>query len=69
MSSPAKKRKLNNSSKTATAQPKGLEYFFSKQRQTEAPGPAPSETEAPGDDSEKLTDEELARKLQAEYDL
>ncbi|GJN82606.1 hypothetical protein PLIIFM63780_006148 [Purpureocillium lilacinum] len=69
MSSPAKKRKLNNGSKTATAQPKGLEYFFSKQRQTEAPGPAPSQAEAPGDDSEKLTDEELARKLQAEYDL
>ncbi|KAJ6440977.1 DNA ligase, ATP-dependent [Purpureocillium lavendulum] len=69
MSSPAKKRKLNNGNKTAAAQPKGLEYFFSKQRQNDAPEPAPVETEAPDGHSTELTDEELARKLQAEYDL
>ncbi|PSR88708.1 ATP-dependent DNA ligase [Coniella lustricola] len=58
MASPAKKRRLNNDSKPA---PKGLEYFFAKQRQN-------GET----DDStvwktQELTDEELARKLQAEW--
>ncbi|RDA87057.1 hypothetical protein CP532_3217 [Ophiocordyceps camponoti-leonardi (nom. inval.)] len=49
MSSPLKKRKLNDGSKSQT---KGLEYFFSKQRQNA---------------TQEVTDEELALKLQAEW--
>ncbi|PQK10613.1 hypothetical protein BB8028_0002g09330 [Beauveria bassiana] len=68
MSSPAKKRKLNNAVKSDKSQSKGLEYFFTKQKQTKngstaAPRSSHSET-----DDAALTDEELARKLQAEWD-
>ncbi|KAM3513630.1 hypothetical protein MY11210_002736 [Beauveria gryllotalpidicola] len=68
MPSPAKKRKLNNAVKSEKSQSKGLEYFFTKQKQTRngsyaALGSSQIETnDAP------LTDEELARKLQAEWD-
>lgn len=66
MASPAKKRKLNGDAKQPS---KGLEYFFAKQKQnTVVPLPekeaGPSET-PPG---QELTDEQLARKLQAEWD-
>lgn len=65
MASPAKKRKLNSDSKQPS---KGLEYFFAKQKQN-APDPVP---EKPGEQAttsneQELTDEELARKLQAEW--
>lgn len=64
MSSPAKRRKLDNGNK-ASGQSKGLEYFFSKQRQ----GASSSNTQAAdAPPSADQTDEELARKLQAEYD-
>ncbi|KAI5863665.1 ATP-dependent DNA ligase [Durotheca rogersii] len=66
MSSPAKKRKLNS------AQPsRGLEYFFSKQKQKDGgglkseKGPEPSSVAL---EDRGMTDEELARKLQAEWD-
>jgi DNA ligase-1 len=72
MASPAKKRKLNPDSKNSSAPTKGLEYFFSKQRQNgsqlkaspspQATAPHPQQPQVP------LTDEELARKLQAEWD-
>ena len=68
MSSPAKKRKLNNGNKSAAAQPKGLEYFFSKQRQNESAAPSSSAGDASSGQADSLTDEELARKLQAEWD-
>lgn len=64
MSSPAKRRKLDNGNKTS-GQTRGLEYFFSKQRQ------GASSSNTPADNSPSSagqTDEELARKLQAEYD-
>uniref|UniRef100_A0A8H7NIJ6 DNA ligase ATP-dependent N-terminal domain-containing protein n=1 Tax=Bionectria ochroleuca TaxID=29856 RepID=A0A8H7NIJ6_BIOOC len=67
MPSPAKKRKLNSGSKTPTVPAKGLEYFFSKQKSS---GPSKSEepSSAGGTSNEvELTDEELARKLQAEW--
>ncbi|KAK3689381.1 hypothetical protein B0T22DRAFT_171241 [Podospora appendiculata] len=83
MASPAKKRKLNPSSKTP-APARGLEYFFSKQRQSAASSASPSNQSSQastsrsrkdeqGKDGEKeagavLSDEELARKLQAEWD-
>ncbi|POR39262.1 DNA ligase [Tolypocladium paradoxum] len=68
MPSPAKKRRLNNDNKSAAAQPKRLEYFFSKQRQNDSAAPSSSASEAPSGDATDLTDEELARKLQAEWD-
>ncbi|POS77024.1 DNA ligase 1 [Diaporthe helianthi] len=66
MASPAKKRKLNNDSKQPA---KGLEYFFAKQKQN-APDPPPGKLDEPvtANNEQELTDEELARKLQAEWD-
>lgn len=68
MSSPAKKRKLNNAAKTEQPQSKGLEYFFSKQQQNGGSSAAAQESSATDSSSAPLTDEELARKLQAEWD-
>lgn len=67
MSSPAKKRKLNNDSKTSTAPVKGLEYFFRKQRENASAESTLSAVEAPSRPTSELTDEELARKLQDEW--
>ncbi|KAI0397559.1 ATP-dependent DNA ligase [Xylariaceae sp. FL0594] len=75
MASPAKKRKLNHDSK-GNLPSRGLEYFFAKQKnQNEAspvPHGKPTETSANAaqhvlEDSQQMTDEELARKLQAEW--
>lgn len=73
MASPAKKRKLNADSKPPPA--RGLEYFFAKQKQkATAPRettPTTQEDAKPTESTSKdreLTDEELARKLQAEWD-
>ncbi|KAH7157135.1 ATP-dependent DNA ligase [Dactylonectria macrodidyma] len=69
MPSPSKKRKLNSDgSKPSAAAPKGLEYFFSKQKQTMFKASDQSATAASSDAAPELTDEELARKLQAEWD-
>lgn len=74
MASPAKKRKLNSDVKSPA---KGLEYFFAKQKQNAAASAPKQEGDAgltspEGKLSDKLenemTDEELARKLQAEWD-
>jgi DNA ligase-1 len=76
MSSPAKKRKLNKDSKPASVPTRGLEYFFSKQKQngnasvasgSQTPGEVPNAAASAAQDQE-LADEELARKLQAEWD-
>lgn len=66
MASPAKKRKLNSDSKQPS---KGLEYFFAKQKQN-APDPVPEKPDGPvgTPNEQEQTDEELARKLQAEWD-
>jgi DNA ligase 1 len=66
MASPAKKRKLNGDGKQPS---KGLEYFFAKQKQN-APEPLPEKPDEPvaTPNEQELTDEELARKLQAEWD-
>ncbi|KAK4466057.1 ATP-dependent DNA ligase [Cladorrhinum samala] len=79
MASPAKKRKLNPDTKKASAPSKGLEYFFAKQRQNQDVGCGESSTSSKhpstqdgnsgaGQTEGQLTDEELARKLQAEWD-
>ncbi|KAK0624921.1 hypothetical protein B0T17DRAFT_590688 [Bombardia bombarda] len=74
MASPAKKRKLNPGAKQPSVPARGLEYFFSKQKQNgvsskPSPGPTASQESAsqPEQSDAQLTDEELARKLQAEW--
>ncbi|KAI1469296.1 ATP-dependent DNA ligase [Daldinia caldariorum] len=73
MSSPTKKRKLNSGNPKSSGLPsRGLEYFFSKQKESKSPnGKIPddkkSDGEAPNQD-QVMTDEEFARKLQAEWD-
>ncbi len=77
MAPPAKKQKLNGNSKTAGAstQSKGLEYFFNKQTQGAPTSPKKEDKQdaepAPHtyDNNEGLTDEQLARKLQAQWDV
>ncbi|KAK4675147.1 hypothetical protein QC764_500880 [Podospora pseudoanserina] len=73
MASPAKKRKLNSDTKKAAVPAtKGIQYFFAKQQQNGSSSRTTSEIQQNGSQSEKsdeqLTDEELARKLQAEWD-
>ena len=74
MSSPAKKRKLNSGAKQQSVPAKGLEYFFAKQRQNGSSSNTPSSQESmaqpsqPSDANRHLTDEELAKRLQAEWD-
>lgn len=76
MASPAKKRKLNSDAKQPS---RGLEYFFARQKQNSA-SPLPEKPEDPVEtpvdeveeveevEEQELTDEQLARKLQAEWD-
>ncbi|KAG9250545.1 putative DNA ligase I [Emericellopsis atlantica] len=66
MSSPAKKRKLNNGSKSANGASKGLEFFFNKQKQSIPTETLQQQPQAAASDQE-LTDEQLARKLQDEW--
>lgn len=74
MASPAKKRKLNRGVKQDSLPSRGLEYFFAKQRQdgaSKSDSPAREEenhASASRSSAQELTDEELARKLQAEWD-
>ncbi|KAH7325027.1 DNA ligase I [Stachybotrys elegans] len=69
MPSPSKKRKLNHGSKASPVPVKGLEYFFAKQKQNETPNTSGEAVDASSDAPTEMTDEELARKLQAEWDL
>ncbi|KAI1344494.1 DNA ligase I [Xylariaceae sp. FL0016] len=70
MPSPAKKRKLNDN-KPSPVPLRGLEYFFNKQKQNGASSSAQDANkanEADVSDDHGMTDEQLARKLQAEWD-
>ncbi|GAW13366.1 hypothetical protein ANO14919_027500 [Xylariales sp. No.14919] len=73
MPSPAKKRKLNSDSKSSLPS-RGLEYFFAKQRDQNGTSSPPKNENEQGEDAARpvrdheMTDEELARKLQAEWD-
>ncbi|KAI0534720.1 ATP-dependent DNA ligase [Xylaria digitata] len=73
MPSPTKKRKLNSDSKSSSPS-RGLEYFFAKQRDQNGTGPSLNNNNGPAADvvhpvqDHEMTDEELARKLQAEWD-
>ncbi|KAK2628989.1 hypothetical protein QTJ16_002092 [Diplocarpon rosae] len=70
MAPPTKKRKVNNDSKSSPATSRNLDFFFGKQK--EAIGiPNIHERQAnteEASDPSTLTDEQLARKLQAEWD-
>lgn len=73
MASPAKKRKLKPDSKQSSIPSRGIEYFFARQRQNgSSSGSRSSSSAQPVSSQPKppqpLTDEELARKLQAEWD-
>ncbi|TRX95723.1 hypothetical protein FHL15_003277 [Xylaria flabelliformis] len=73
MPSPTKKRKLNSDSKSSLPS-RGLEYFFAKQRNQNGDiSPLQNENVSMKDathsaQDQEMTDEELARKLQAEWD-
>jgi DNA ligase-1 len=69
MASPTKRRKLNDSSKASPVAPRGLEFFFEKQKEKAPLRPANGDhnSEISAEHSESM-DEELARKLQAEWD-
>ncbi|KAH8661475.1 putative DNA ligase I [Tricladium varicosporioides] len=69
MASPAKKRKLNSSSKSSPIPARNLDFFFGKQKDgVPAQSAASLKEDLNGStDASCLTDEELARKLQAEW--
>jgi DNA ligase-1 len=71
MGTPTKRRKLNHDAKPPVA--RNLDFFFGKQKQDKqetTPQSAASSSRSTHDNDEaiNLTDEELARKLQAEWD-
>ncbi|KAJ3565725.1 hypothetical protein NPX13_g7397 [Xylaria arbuscula] len=72
MASPAKKRKLNGDSKSSLPS-RGLEYFFAKQKGQNGSTSSFRDEDKPAEDvvdtaqDQEMTDEELARKLQAEW--
>jgi DNA ligase-1 len=70
MASPAKKRKLNTDSKSTAIPSRNLDYFFGKKKE-EPPSKAkagPVLSAENNESTDTLTDEQLARKLQAEWD-
>jgi len=69
MPSPTKRRKLESSNKTSPS-PRGIEYFFSKQQRQNntTQQQASQETQVPEQPATGSTDEELARRLQAQFD-
>ena len=66
MSSPAKRRKLDSGDKKSSVPSRGLEYFFSKQRQGNSSSSA--EVTPTVSSTTAQNDEDFARKLQAEFD-
>jgi DNA ligase-1 len=67
-SSNSKRRKLNNGDKSSATTFRGLDHYFGKKK-AEAPGPASPSKQSPRKESDtNLTDEQLARQLQAEWD-
>ena len=70
MMSPAKRRKLNSSSEASPIPARNLDFFFRKQTQNSSAGQLRKDeqnAEVATGDSES-TDEQLARKLQAQWD-
>jgi len=70
MASPAKRRKIDKDNKSSPVSSRNLEYFFGKQKK-DIPSRAASSTDRrknPAHDAPELTDEQLAKKLQAKWD-
>jgi len=65
MGTPAKRRKLNESSKASPTPVRNLDFFFGKQNNNALSQPATDKNDSK---DIPLTDEQLARKLQAEWD-
>lgn len=69
MAPPAKRPKLSNSSKSSPVKQKGLDYFFNKQKRDSPAKSSQNQPDTQAEDSTtELTDEQLARKLQAQWD-
>ncbi|OBT56079.1 hypothetical protein VE04_04246 [Pseudogymnoascus sp. 24MN13] len=69
MAPPAKRPKLTNSSKSSPAKQRGLDYFFSKQKGGSPAKSSQNHQDAQAEDTTtELTDEQFARKLQAQWD-
>lgn len=69
MASPSKRRKLNTGAKAKPSTARNLDYFFSKKKDETPDLPKSNEdASAIGDEALSLTDEQLARKLQDEWD-
>ncbi|KFY75820.1 hypothetical protein V499_04217 [Pseudogymnoascus sp. VKM F-103] len=69
MAPPAKRPKLSNSSKSSPAKQRGLDYFFSKQKGGSPAKSSQNHQDAQAEDTTtELTDEQFARKLQAQWD-
>ncbi len=70
MASPAKRRKIDKDIKSSPVSSRNLDYFFGKLKK-DVPSRTANGTdhrENSGQDASELTDEQLARKLQAEWD-
>ncbi|KAG6018407.1 hypothetical protein E4U43_001779 [Claviceps pusilla] len=68
MPSPAKRRKIDSDeARNGAHQPKSLEFFFARQRKNNGFSSSTALNEPLGAPSPNLSDEELARKLQAEW--
>jgi hypothetical protein len=70
MGTPSKKRKLNSDSKPSPGASRSLDYFFGKQKENLPTRPSNDRDQRLEDEGEssELTDEQLARKLQAQWD-
>lgn len=71
MASPAKRRKKNTDNKSSPAAPRGLDFFFAKPKTTNATAQELSDGPAQQDNGATtgpLSDEQLAKKLQTEWD-
>lgn len=67
MGTPAKKRKLNSSAKPSPSKGRNLDHFFGKQQRELPVQNTEKERNGSSSGAPALTDEELARKLQAEW--
>jgi DNA ligase 1 len=70
MASPAKRRKVDKDNKSSPVSSRNLDYFFDRQKKDISNRAANStdHRENPAQDPSELTDEQLAKKLQAEWD-
>lgn len=67
MSSPAKRRKLNSTNKGPLPL-RNLDFFFGRQNESGSSKQDGAAEDTPANDAPVVTDEEIARKLQAEFD-